>query len=151
MMSGKDRFGAIADSGQRDTLAADFMGQLAALHRIDVAANPVEGMGPVESADIFIRRRIAGLRAGNEGKAWDPLIHLSLNWLEANIPANMPAPVIVHGDSQPRQFPLRRGPRHRAARLGTRPLRRPDGRSRDALPADALPGLRAASAGVRGL
>lgn len=104
MIPGKDRFGTIADPGQRDTLAADFMGQLAALHRIDVAANPVEGMGPLESADTFIRRRIAGLRAGNEGKAWDPLIHLSLNWLEANIPADMPAPVIVHGDPGPGNF-----------------------------------------------
>ena len=104
MIAGNDRFGSIADTAQRDTLAADFMAQLAALHRIDVAANPVEGMGPVEPAETFIRRRIAELRAGNSGRGWDPLIHLSLNWLEANIPANMPAPVIVHGDAGPGNF-----------------------------------------------
>lgn len=104
MIPGKDRFGAITDPAQRDTLAADFMGQLAALHRIDVAASPVEGMGPVEPAETFIRRRIAEQRAGNSGKGWDPLIHLSLNWLEANIPADMPAPVIVHGDAGPGNF-----------------------------------------------
>lgn len=104
MIAGKDRFGGLTDTAQRDTLAADFMRQLAALHRIDVAANPVEGMGPVELAETFIRRRIADLRAGNSGKGWDPLIHLSLNWLEANIPANMPAPVIVHGDAGPGNF-----------------------------------------------
>jgi len=104
MIAGKDRFGGLTDAAQRDTLAADFMGQLAALHRIDVAANPVEGMGPVEPAETFIRRRIAELRAGNSGKGWDPLIHLSLNWLEANIPADMPAPVIVHGDAGPGNF-----------------------------------------------
>ncbi|NIJ36778.1 aminoglycoside phosphotransferase [Sphingopyxis panaciterrae] len=104
MIPGKDRFGTIADAAQRDTLAADFMAQLAALHRIDVVANPVEGMGPVEPAETFIRRRIAELRAGNSGKGWDPLIHLSLGWLEANIPANMPASVIVHGDAGPGNF-----------------------------------------------
>ncbi|MBL8649406.1 MAG: phosphotransferase family protein [Sphingopyxis sp.] len=104
MIAGKDRFGGLTDTGQRDTLAADFMAQLAALHRIDVAANPVEGMGPVEPAETFIRRRIADLRTGNSGRGWDPLIHLSLNWLEANIPADMPAPVIVHGDAGPGNF-----------------------------------------------
>lgn len=104
MVAGKDRFGGLTDAAQRDTLASDFMAQLAALHRIDVAASPVEGMGPVEPAETFIRRRIAELRAGNSGKGWDPLIHLSLNWLEANVPANMPAPVIVHGDAGPGNF-----------------------------------------------
>lgn len=104
LVSGRDRFGAIVDPAQRDRLAADFMAQLAALHRIDVAANPVEGMGPVESPRLFIERRIAALRRGNSGRTWDPLIHLSLNWLEANIPADMPPPVIVHGDAGPGNF-----------------------------------------------
>ncbi|HMO76834.1 MAG TPA: phosphotransferase family protein [Sphingopyxis sp.] len=104
LVAGEDRFGAIADPAQRDTLAADFMAQLAALHRIDIAANPIEGMGPVEPAEAFIRRRIAAQRAGNSGLAWDPLIHLSLDWLEANIPADLPAPVIVHGDAGPGNF-----------------------------------------------
>lgn len=104
MIAGKDRFGGIADPAQRDALAKDFMGQLAALHRIDVAASPVDGMGPLEPAEAFIRRRIGELRKGNSGRAWDPLIHLSLDWLEANVPANMPAPVIVHGDAGPGNF-----------------------------------------------
>lgn len=104
MVAGEDRFGAIADAAQRSALAKDFMGQLAALHRIDAVASPVEGMGPVEPAEAFIRRRIATLRAANSGQAWDPLIHLSLGWLEANIPADMPAPVIVHGDAGPGNF-----------------------------------------------
>ncbi len=104
MVPGKDRFGAIADPVQRRALARDVMAQLAALHRIDIAATPVDGMGPVEPAEAFIRQRIAALRAGNSGKAWDPLIHLSLNWLAANIPADMPAPVIVHGDAGPGNF-----------------------------------------------
>src|SRR3546814_4693898 len=42
-------------------------------------------MGPVETAEAFIRQRITALRATNSGKAWDPLIHLSLNWLSASI------------------------------------------------------------------
>src|SRR3546814_9136080 len=62
------------------------------------------GMGPVEPAEAYIRRRVASLRAANGGQAWDPLIHLSLDWLEANVPADMPAPVIVHGDAGPGTF-----------------------------------------------
>lgn len=104
MVMGNDRFGGLSDTAQREALAADFMAQLAALHRIDIAIRPVEGMGPVEPTDTFIRRRIAALRQGNSGKAWDPLIHLSLDWLDANVPANLPAPVIVHGDAGPGNF-----------------------------------------------
>lgn len=104
LVQGEDRFGNLADTQKRSALARDFMAQLAALHRIDVTATPVEGMGPVESAEALIRRRIATVRETNSGKAWDPLIHLSLGWLEANIPADMPAPVIVHGDAGPGNF-----------------------------------------------
>lgn len=104
LVGGKDRFGGITDGVLRDTIAADFMKQLALLHRIDIAANPVDGMGAVEHADGLIRRRITELRSSNSGKRWDPLIHLSLDWLEANIPAGMPAPVIVHGDAGPGNF-----------------------------------------------
>lgn len=104
MVPGLDRFGGIADTSRRSVLARDFMTQLAALHRIDVLSNPVEGMGPVEPPEVLIHQRIAALRAANSGKAWDPLIHLSLNWLQANIPADMPAPVIVHGDAGPGNF-----------------------------------------------
>lgn len=104
LVSGKDRFGAIADAAQRSAVARDFMEQLAALHRIDVVASPVEGMGSVEPVETLVRRRIAALRAVNSGTAWDPLIDLTLDWLEANIPENMPAPVIVHGDAGPGNF-----------------------------------------------
>ena len=104
LVKGEDRFGSLPDTQQRSALARDFMAQLAALHRIDVGANPVGGMGPVESAGALVRRRIAAVRKTNEGTAWDPLIHLSLNWLEANIPTDMPAPVIVHGDAGPGNF-----------------------------------------------
>ena len=104
LVKGEDRFGNLADTRQRSALARDFMAQLAALHRIDVATTPVEGMGPAEPAQALIRRRIAAVRETNKGKAWDPLIHLSLNWLEANIPDDMPYPVIVHGDAGPGNF-----------------------------------------------
>ena len=104
LVKGEDRFGNLADVQQRSALARDFMAQLAALHRIDVAKAPVEGMGRVEPAEALIRRRIAAVRETNSGKAWDPLIHLSLDWLEANIPDDMPPPVIVHGDAGPGNF-----------------------------------------------
>tara|TARA_R110002124_G_scaffold138073_1_gene301331 strand:- start:1687 stop:3060 length:1374 start_codon:yes stop_codon:yes gene_type:complete len=104
LVKGEDRFGNLADGKQRSALAKDFMAQLAALHRIDVTTTPVEGMGPVEPTEALIHRRIAAVRETNSGKGWDPLIHLSLDWLEANIPKDMPSPVIVHGDAGPGNF-----------------------------------------------
>ncbi|HEY9092528.1 phosphotransferase family protein [Parasphingorhabdus sp.] len=104
LVTGDDSFGRLTDLQQRSTLAKDFIGQLAALHRIDVAVTPVDGMGKVEPASELIKRQIARLRSANSGKGWDPLIHLSLDWLETNIPADMPDPVIVHGDAGPGNF-----------------------------------------------
>lgn len=104
MVHGKDRFGAITDTVQRAALAKDFMTQLALLHQIDITVNPVDEMGAIEPIEALIRQRIARLRAANSGRAWDPLIHLSLNWLEENIPPDLPEPVIVHGDAGPGNF-----------------------------------------------
>lgn len=104
MVDGQDRFGAITNATQRAALAKDFMAQLASLHRIDITKTPVDTMGAIEPIETLVLHRIAGLRAANRGRAWDPLIHLSLNWLEANVPPGFPAPVIVHGDAGPGNF-----------------------------------------------
>nr|MBF6603229.1 hypothetical protein [Sphingorhabdus sp.] len=84
LVTGDDSFGKLADAQQRSALAKDFMSQLAALHRIDVAVTPVDGMGKIEPASGLIKRQIARLRSANSGKEWDPLIHLSLDWLSIN-------------------------------------------------------------------
>ena len=103
-VGGEANFNKLTNTDERLAVARNFMTQLALLHRIDVAANPIEGMGTPEPVEATIRRRITALRASNTGTAWDPLIHLALDWLSNNVPASMPAPVIVHGDAGPANF-----------------------------------------------
>lgn len=89
---------------ERMTVAADFMGQLAMLHRIDVTARPVEGMGPLRPIADTVAERIAAIRARNRAADDDPLLNLTLDWLEANVPAEPERLVIVHGDAGPGNF-----------------------------------------------
>jgi aminoglycoside phosphotransferase len=103
-IAGEANYNKLAPGPERSAVARDFMGQLARLHAIDVTQSPVEGMGPIESPRTLIERRITALRGGNTGAAWDPLIHLALDWLADNIPAELPRPVIVHGDAGPANF-----------------------------------------------
>lgn len=103
-VAGEANYNKLQGDAARLQVAADFADQLARLHRIDVASRPVEGMGEVQPTRDLIARRIAWLREGNAGARWDPLIHIALDWIEANIPADLPPPVIVHGDAGPANF-----------------------------------------------
>lgn len=103
-VAGEANYNKLKTPDERMAVARDFMDQLARLHAIDVNQTPVEGMGPVGTVRAEIERRIARLRAGNVGANWDPLIHLSLDWLEAHIPEHEVTPVIVHGDAGPANF-----------------------------------------------
>ena len=103
-IAGEANYNKLSAGPERSSVARDFMGQLARLHAIDVTQAPVEGMGPIEPPRALIERRLTALREGNAGTAWDPLIHLALDWLADNIPADLPRPVIVHGDAGPANF-----------------------------------------------
>ena len=103
-IAGEANYNKLAPGAERSAVARDFMAQLARLHAIDVTQYPVDGMGPVESPGALIERRIAALSGGNTGAAWDPLIHLAIDWLADNIPPDLPPPVIVHGDAGPANF-----------------------------------------------
>jgi aminoglycoside phosphotransferase len=103
-VGGEANYNKLTSADARAEVAQDFMAQLATLHRINVAASPVEGMGPILPLAQTIAARIESLRARNSGKDWDPLIHLSIDWLANNIPADLPSPVIVHGDAGPANF-----------------------------------------------
>lgn len=103
-VAGEANYNKLQGDDARLEVAADFADQLARLHRIDVRQTPVEGMGAIGPTSELIERRIAWLREANAGARWDPLIHIALDWLEANIPADLPAPVIVHGDAGPANF-----------------------------------------------
>lgn len=103
-VSGEPNYNKLTSAETRKEVARDFMEQLARLHRIDVVTEPVEGMGPILPVADLIRQRIDILRARNSGPAWDPLIQISIDWLSDNVPANLPPPVIVHGDAGPANF-----------------------------------------------
>ncbi|MDM7956667.1 phosphotransferase family protein [Blastomonas sp.] len=108
-VGGEANYNTLATSEERFTVARDFMTQLARLHAIEPTASPIDGMGVVERPHAAIRNRLAALRLRNSGDGWDPLIHLSLDWLEANIPADTVDPVIVHGDAGPANFLFENG------------------------------------------
>ncbi|RDV06616.1 phosphotransferase family protein [Sphingorhabdus pulchriflava] len=103
-VDGEANFNKLVTPEDRMAVAVDFMDQLAKLHKIDVSASPVEGMGPVSPISTLIDQRIDLLRRRNKGKDWDPLIQLSIDWLADNVPSDLPAPVIVHGDAGPANF-----------------------------------------------
>lgn len=103
-VSGEANFNKLKSAEDRMAVAADFMEQLARLHRIDVTKAPIEGMGPVEPIAMLISARIEQMREFNSGTNWDPLIQLSIDWLTENIPSNLPAAVVVHGDAGPANF-----------------------------------------------
>ncbi|MET0371796.1 MAG: phosphotransferase family protein [Sphingobium sp.] len=89
------------DPARRDRIVADFMGQLAALHRVDPHA--VEGVPAPPSLRAEIERRITDIRANNAASG-NPLIHIAADWLAANIPPEPDRLVVVHGDAGPANF-----------------------------------------------
>lgn len=103
-VAGEANFNALETPEARLAVARDYMGQLAKLHAIDPCRTPIEGMGPVERPQAVIQARLAELRTRNDGQRWDPLIHLALEWLEANMPTDTGEPAIVHGDAGPANF-----------------------------------------------
>jgi len=99
---GRDRF---ADAGDPLALGADFMAQLAALHRIDPATVHLADYGdPAASPSSRIRTRIKELKADNLAAVPDPILQLALAWVEENVPADRGPAVIVHGDAGPGNF-----------------------------------------------
>jgi len=89
------------DRARQDSIVADFMAQLAALHRID--AQGVDGVPAPDSLRAEIERRIAAIRDNNAATG-NPLIHLAADWLAANIPPEPERLVVVHGDAGPANF-----------------------------------------------
>jgi aminoglycoside phosphotransferase (APT) family kinase protein len=97
MVAGSDRFDTATDPHQ---LGHDFIGQLAALHRIDPQTLALDGFGDAGlPPSTHIHRRIAQLREENLATVPDPLLILALDWLERNIPEDRGPAVIVHGDA----------------------------------------------------
>ena len=101
-VGGNDRFPEAEDKA---TLARDFVGQLAALHRIDARHPALAVLGdPAEPPSVRITARVAELQQLNLAHARDPIYQVALAWLAANVPADNGSSVVLHGDAGPGNF-----------------------------------------------
>jgi aminoglycoside phosphotransferase (APT) family kinase protein len=105
-VSGGTWFYRIKDADEQVRVAQDFIRNLAALHRIDPATLDIPSLGPIRSARELALAEIANMRrraTGPDG-AMDPLVRVSLEWLERNVPAYDGPVVLVQGDTGPGNF-----------------------------------------------
>ena len=110
-ISGENWFYRIQDPDEQVRVAQDFIRNLAALHRLDPHDLELPSFGPVKTArehaldEIANMRRRATTRAGHI----DPLVRLSLDWLERNVPDFDGPVVLVQGDTGPGNFMYENG------------------------------------------
>lgn len=105
-ISGRTWFSQIRDPQEQLDVAQDFIRNLAAVHRLDPAALAVPALGPVLSAREIALARIADIRARarQADGSTDPLVALSADWLEQNVPDYDGPVVLVQGDTGPGNF-----------------------------------------------
>ena len=110
-VAGDTWFYRITDPDEQVRVAQDFIRSLAAQHRLDPAMLDVPALGPVKSVREHAVERIAGIRwRGTDGDGHiDPLLRITLDWLEANVPTYDGPVVLVQGDTGPGNFLYRDG------------------------------------------
>jgi thiamine kinase-like enzyme len=99
-------FYRIKDPDEQVRVAQDFMTNLAALHRLDPHELGIDPLGPVKSIREHALERIEGIRwrgTAPDG-SMDPLLRLSVDWLERNVPDYDGPTVLVQGDTGPGNF-----------------------------------------------
>jgi len=103
---GETWFYRIKDAEEQIRVAQDFIRNLAALHRLDPDTLDLPSLLPVKSARAHALEELARMRrraTGSDGKI-DPLVRISLDWLERNVPDYMGPVVLVQGDTGPGNF-----------------------------------------------
>lgn len=104
-VAGATWFYRIKDPEEQVRVAQDFIRNLAALHRIPATELDIPGLGPVRTIREHVLEEIENMRrrAGASGDV-DPLVAMSLDWLEGNVPDYDGPPVLVQGDTGPGNF-----------------------------------------------
>ena len=104
-------FYLIRDADEQVSVAQDFIRHLATTHRLDPRTLDVPGLGPVRSAREHALKRIAEIRRRGTAPdgSMDPLVRLSADWLERNVPDYDGPVVLVQGDTGPGNFLYRDG------------------------------------------
>lgn len=101
-VGGDDRF---AHAQDKEALAKDFVGQLAALHRLDASNPAFAALGDcTEPPSQRISRNLAQWSTDNLSKVGDPIFEVALHWLARNIPHDAGPAVVLHGDAGPGNF-----------------------------------------------
>ncbi len=99
-------FYRIKDPDEQVRVAQDFMRNLATVHRLDPRDLGIDALGPVRTAREHALERIEGIRwrgTAPDG-SMDPLLRLSCDWLERNVPDYDGPVVLVQGDTGPGNF-----------------------------------------------
>ncbi len=105
-VEGETWFSRIADAGEKESTARDFMAKLAALHALDAASLDLPAFPSVTTVAEAVRAeldewdRILADRGGTP----DPALTFSLSWLRRHVPAYSGRPVLVQGDTGPGNF-----------------------------------------------
>lgn len=104
-------FSRITDPDEQLRIAQDFIRALAAIHRLDPAKLDVPSLGPVRSARDHALERISHIRtrARRPDGTMDPLVRISTDWLERNVPDYDGPVVLVQGDTGPGNFLYQNG------------------------------------------
>ena len=105
-VAGSTWFYRIRDSDEQVRVAQDFIRNLAAQHRLRPADLDIPELGPVRTRREHALERIAGIRwrgTAPDGTI-DPLLRLSCDWLERNVPDDDGPTVLVQGDTGPGNF-----------------------------------------------
>ncbi|HVW42424.1 MAG TPA: phosphotransferase family protein [Amycolatopsis sp.] len=99
-------FSRIGDPDEQLRVARDFVRQLAYVHRLDPARLRIPALGPARSAREHALDRIQAIRdrARRADGTLDPLVRLSADWLERNVPDYDGPVVLVQGDTGPGNF-----------------------------------------------
>jgi aminoglycoside phosphotransferase (APT) family kinase protein len=110
-IGGDTWFSLIKDPDEQVRVAQDFIRSLARIHALDPAELGIDRLGPVQTAREHALDRIADIRrrAMQPDGSIDPLIRLSADWLEANVPDYDGPVVLVQGDTGPGNFLYRDG------------------------------------------
>ncbi|MDE3205049.1 MAG: phosphotransferase family protein [Acidobacteriota bacterium] len=110
-IEGDTWFHRITDPAEQIRIAQGFIRSLAAQHRLDPRVLRIRGLGPVRSAREHALERIAALRerASRPDGRIDPILRITVDWLEANVPDYDGPVVLVQGDTGPGNFMYRHG------------------------------------------
>ena len=110
-VAGSTWFYRIKDPGEQVAVAQDFVRSLAYIHRLHPKELAIPSLGAAGPAREHAAERLAAVRrrGTRPDGTIDPLLRLSLDWLERSIPDYDGPVVLVQGDTGPGNFLYRDG------------------------------------------